>query len=124
MVHYRLLFTHESAGATLAPGPPTIPPGRITHHSEAEPSRTHGPELGFWEAAHSGLWADDASIRKFGGPWSTAKLREMGITFYRGGHQLSLDADTRLGMDQYVHLCFTSELPMAYARSGNSTLVL
>jgi hypothetical protein len=55
-----------------------------------------------------------ASIRELDGLWSTAKLREMGIDFHPGGNQHSLDADKLFGMDEYVHLCFTSEHPMAF----------
>jgi hypothetical protein len=55
-----------------------------------------------------------ASIREHGGLWSTAKLKEKGIQFHPGGNQHSLDADEIFGLDQYVHLCFTNEHPMAY----------
>jgi len=48
------------------------------------------------------------------GLWSTAKLKEMGVEFYPGGNQHSLDADEMVGMDQYVHLCFKSNHPMEY----------
>jgi len=53
-------------------------------------------------------------IWELDGLWSTAKLREMGVDFHPGGNQHSLDADTMFGMDQYVHLCFTMEHPMAH----------
>jgi hypothetical protein len=53
-------------------------------------------------------------IRELNGLWSTAKLREMGIEFYSGGNEHSLDADQMFGMDEYVHLCFTTKHPMAY----------
>lgn len=53
-------------------------------------------------------------IRELDGLWSTAKLREMGIEFYSGGNEHSLDADQMFGMDEYVHLCFTTKHPMAY----------
>ena len=54
------------------------------------------------------------SIQELGGLWSTAKLREMGVKFHTGGNQHSLDADEMFGMDQYVHLCFTTQHPLAY----------
>jgi len=54
------------------------------------------------------------SIRELGGLWSTAKLREMGVKFYPGGNQHSLDADRMFGMDQFVHLCFSMQHPLAY----------
>jgi ssDNA thymidine ADP-ribosyltransferase, DarT len=54
------------------------------------------------------------AIWELGGLWSTAKLREMGVEFYPGGNEHSLSADRMFGMDQYVHLCFTTEHPMAY----------
>jgi hypothetical protein len=53
-------------------------------------------------------------IRKLGGLWSTAKLREIGVNFYPGGNQHSLDADRMFGMDKYVHLCFSMRHPLAY----------
>jgi len=54
-------------------------------------------------------------IRELGGLWSTAKLREMGVeNVHPGGNQISLDADQRFGMDQYVHLCMHSNHPMEY----------
>jgi len=54
------------------------------------------------------------SIWDLGGLWSTAKLKEMGIEFHAGGNQHSLEADEMFGLDQYVHLCFTIEHPMAH----------
>ncbi len=54
------------------------------------------------------------SIWDLGGLWSTAKLREMCVEFHPGGNQQSLEADEMFGMDQYVHLCFTKEHPMAH----------
>jgi ssDNA thymidine ADP-ribosyltransferase DarT-like protein len=54
-------------------------------------------------------------IREFGGSYSTAKLREMGVeNFHPGGNQWSLDADEMSGMDQYVHLCFKPNHPMEH----------
>src|SRR5665213_1438506 len=63
-----------------------------------------------------------ASIRELDGLWSTAKLREMGIEFHPGGNQHSLDADTMFGMDRYVHLCFTSEHPMAFIAKNDGRI--
>ena len=54
------------------------------------------------------------SIRDLDGLWSTSKLREMEVNFHPGGNQHSLDADEMFGMDEYVHLCFTTKHPMAY----------
>lgn len=53
-------------------------------------------------------------IKEAGGLFSTAKLRELEISHYPGGDELSLDLDVKSGMDQYVHLCFTARHPMAY----------
>lgn len=57
------------------------------------------------------------SIRELGGLWSTAKLREMGVEFHPGGNQHSLDADKMVGMDEFVHLCFSMQHPLAYLAS-------
>jgi len=51
-------------------------------------------------------------VRELDGLYSTAKLKEMGVEFYPGGNQWSLDADEMSGMDQYVHLCFAVGHPM------------
>ena len=54
-------------------------------------------------------------IRKLGGLYSRAKLKEMGVEgFICGGNQWSLDADDRFGMDQFVHLCFRGNHPMEH----------
>lgn len=53
-------------------------------------------------------------IKELGGIFSTAKLREMGATYYAGGDELSLALDVQSGLDQYVHLCFTDGHPMAF----------
>ena len=53
------------------------------------------------------------SIRQHG-ILSMAEVRRQGIQTVPGGNQWSLDADQRLGMDEYVHLCFFSDHPMAY----------
>jgi hypothetical protein len=61
-------------------------------------------------------------ICELDGLWSTAKLREMGVEFHPGGNQHSLDADEMLGMDQYVHLCFTKEHPMAHIAKNDGRI--
>lgn len=62
------------------------------------------------------------SIRELGGLWSTAKLREMGVDFHPGGNQHSLDADKMFGMDEYVHLCFSMQHPLAYLASHDGRI--
>lgn len=62
------------------------------------------------------------SIVELGGLWSTAKLREMGIELHPGGNQHSLDADEMFGMDQYVHLCFSKQHPMAYLAANDGRI--
>jgi ssDNA thymidine ADP-ribosyltransferase, DarT len=62
------------------------------------------------------------SIRELDGLWSTAKLREMGVEFHPGGNQHSLDADEMFGMDQYVHLCFSKEIPMAHTAQADGRI--
>ncbi len=52
-------------------------------------------------------------IKELEGIYSTAKMREMGENFCSGGDQDSLSLDTRMGMDQYVHLCWATGHPMA-----------
>ncbi len=52
-------------------------------------------------------------IKELEGIYSTAKMREMGENFCSGGDQDSLSLDTRMGMDQYVHLCWAGDHPMA-----------
>jgi hypothetical protein len=55
------------------------------------------------------------SIKQLGGLYSTAILRLMGIEGFRpGGNELSLQLDQATGMDQYVHLCFKPNHPMAH----------
>ena len=46
------------------------------------------------------------SIQETEGVYSTAKLDEMGVTYWPGGDQQSLDLDVQSGMNQYVQLCF------------------
>lgn len=60
-------------------------------------------------------------IKEAGGIFSTAKLRELKITHFAGGDELSLALDVKSRMDQYVHLCFTDGHPMAFrVRERNS----
>lgn len=53
------------------------------------------------------------SIRRLGGLFSTARLREMNEAFCAGGDEDSLSLDGKCGMDGYVHLCFATGHPMA-----------
>ena len=53
-----------------------------------------------------------ASIKEMDGLYATALLRSLGLKFFPGGNQWSLDADEIAGMDEYVHLCFTKNHPM------------
>lgn len=46
--------------------------------------------------------------------YSTARLNEEGVKYYPGGDDLSLELDVSSGMDQFVHLCFTTNHPMAH----------
>lgn len=64
------------------------------------------------------------SISGFGGLYSLAKLREMGIEIPApGGNDWSHDADVMKGLDRYVHLCFRPNHPMEYVarRDGRIT---
>lgn len=55
------------------------------------------------------------SIKVNGGIISLAQLRERGVRpTAPGGNQWSHDADTRIGLDAYVHLCFMDWHPMEY----------
>jgi len=54
------------------------------------------------------------TIRKLGGLFSTALLKEMGHAFCAGGDEDSLALDTRCGMDKFVHLCLATGHPMAF----------
>jgi ssDNA thymidine ADP-ribosyltransferase DarT-like protein len=53
-------------------------------------------------------------IRKRKAILCTARLREKGYTFFAGGNDWSLEQDQRLGMDCYVHLCWTRGHPMEW----------
>lgn len=53
------------------------------------------------------------SIREHG-LLSMCEIKRRQIGTLPGGNQWSLDADAASGMDQYVHLCFFRDHPMAY----------
>ena len=53
------------------------------------------------------------SIREHG-LLSMAEVRRRNFQTVPGGNQWSLDADKLFGMDEYVHLCFFRDHPMAY----------
>jgi ssDNA thymidine ADP-ribosyltransferase, DarT len=52
------------------------------------------------------------SIKDLDGIHATARLNEMGVKFYAGGNELSLQLDQQSKMDQFVHLCFDLRHPM------------
>jgi hypothetical protein len=52
-------------------------------------------------------------VRRLGGLFSTARLREMHEEFCAGGDVDSLSLDARCGMDRYIHLCFATGHAMA-----------
>ncbi|WP_448481438.1 DarT ssDNA thymidine ADP-ribosyltransferase family protein [Pseudoxanthomonas mexicana] len=55
------------------------------------------------------------SIREQGGLLSLAELRRRGVVPPApGGNDWSHEADVRVGMDQYVHLCFINDHPMEF----------
>jgi hypothetical protein len=54
------------------------------------------------------------SIRKLDGLYCTAKLKERDEEFCAGGDEDSLSLDGQCGMDQYVHLCWDFNHPMAF----------
>jgi hypothetical protein len=57
-----------------------------------------------------------ASIRKIGGLYSLATLRELGVEILApGGNVWSHEADAMKGLDRYVHLCFRPNHPMEFA---------
>src|SRR3954470_14809416 len=56
-----------------------------------------------------------ASIKSQGGLFSLRQLRQRGILpTAPGGNQWSHEADERLGLDSYVHLCFLDQHPMEW----------
>ena len=44
------------------------------------------------------------------------------MEFHPGGNQQSLDADKMFGMDEYVHLCFSMQHPLAYLASKDGRI--
>lgn len=55
------------------------------------------------------------SIREHGGLYSWRKLRDMGVEVdVPGGNDWSHEADVRIGLDDYVHLCLRANHPMEY----------
>lgn len=54
-------------------------------------------------------------IRQLGGILPLTLLRRNGVSVPApGGNDWSHDADERIGLDRYVHLCFRSQHPMEY----------
>jgi hypothetical protein len=65
------------------------------------------------------------SIETLDGIHATAKLNEMGVKFYTGGNELSLQLDQQSEMDQFVHLCFDLRHPMeSYIKSRDNEATL
>jgi hypothetical protein len=64
-------------------------------------------------------------IREFGGLYSKAKLREMGLLkqVFCGGNDWSEDADALFGMDGFVHLCLRDNHPMEYIAKRDGRIV-
>jgi hypothetical protein len=55
-------------------------------------------------------------IRQYGGLWPLASLKKGNVVIpAAGGNDWSHDADERVGMDRYVHLCFRNSHPMEYS---------
>jgi hypothetical protein len=64
------------------------------------------------------------SIRQAGGLLRLSELRRRQIEVPApGGNDWSHDADTRLGFDQFVHLCLFPEHPMEYRAKENGRIV-
>jgi hypothetical protein len=56
-----------------------------------------------------------ASIQRAAGILSMKELKDRGIVIPApGGNDVSVEADRKCGMDDYVHLCFTRGHPMAH----------
>lgn len=56
------------------------------------------------------------SIKRLGGLLSLAHLKAGGhVIAAPGGNDWSHEADERIGLDRYVHLCFCNQHPMEYA---------
>jgi hypothetical protein len=85
------------------------------HLSENSPISENASKGGDHNLYHFTDSRNLQSIKDTGALYSTARLRQKGIkSFYPGGNDLSLDLDKRFGMDQFVHLCFNLNHPLAY----------
>jgi hypothetical protein len=63
-------------------------------------------------------------IKERGGLYSLAMLRRMKIEIPApGGNEWSHDADGRIGLDRYVHLCFRPTHPMEYVARQDGRIV-
>jgi hypothetical protein len=63
-------------------------------------------------------------IKERGGLYSLAMLRKMKIEVPApGGNEWSHDADGRIGLDRYVHLCFRPTHPMEYVARQDGRIV-
>lgn len=63
------------------------------------------------------------NIREFGGLYSLAKIRRLGISIPApGGNELSHSLDQRKGLDCYVHLCCTVRHPMEYVAHRDGSI--
>jgi hypothetical protein len=63
-------------------------------------------------------------IKEHGGLYSLAMLRKMKIEIPApGGNEWSHDADGRIGLDRYVHLCFRPTHPMEYVARQDGRIV-
>lgn len=63
-------------------------------------------------------------IRQLGGIYSMSALRNAGHAVVApGGNQWSHDADRRLGLDEYVHLCFRDQHPMEFRAKQDDRIV-
>ena len=64
------------------------------------------------------------SIKKVGGLFSYARLKEMGIEIPApGGNDWSHEADAYKSMDRYVHLCFRPTHPMEHVARVEGRIV-
>ena len=64
------------------------------------------------------------SIHQNGGLLRLSELRQRQIEIPApGGNDWSHEADTRIGLDQYVHLCFISEHPMEYRAKQDNRII-
>lgn len=68
------------------------------------------------------------SIQKLGGLYCYPQLIKKGADVVYGGNELSHEADTRFGVDAFVHCCMRDEHPMEYTakregRIGETTFL-